>query len=83
MSNRAARYGMILLDSAPTLLRVRGAPMVFQSAEETIQYARLHGVQCWMVCGGEDGWWPIFTQAGPVHTPPPAKGRVDISLRGH
>ncbi len=80
MSDRAQRYGMILLDGPPTLLRARGAPVFFRSPDETIQYARLHGVQRWMVCGGEDGWWPIYTQAGPLHSPPESKRRVDITF---
>lgn len=81
MSDRVPRYSMILLDGPPTLLRVRGAPVFFRSLAETIQYARLHEVQRWIVCGGEDGWWPIYTQAGPLHLPPEPKRRVDITLR--
>jgi hypothetical protein len=81
MSHRVARYGMILLEPVPRLLRARGAPVVFGSPEETVEYARLHGVLRWMVCGREDGWWPIYTQAGPLHDPPPVPGRVDITLR--
>ena len=81
MSDRAVRYGMILLDAAPTLLRVRGEPMLFRSADETLEYARMHNVKRWMVYGGDlDGWWPLHTQDGPVNPPPPAKERVDISL---
>jgi hypothetical protein len=33
-----------------------------------------------MVFDDPDGWRPIYTQAGPA-SPPPAKERVDISLR--
>jgi hypothetical protein len=80
MADRTPRYGMILLDGAPTLLRVRGQPMVFVSADETLEYARLHGIERWMVFGDPEGWWPICTQAGPVHAPPPPKQRVDLSL---
>ena len=62
-------------ESPPELLRVRGAPMVFASLEETVAYAILHGIQRWMVTGDPDGWWPIYTQAGPEHPPPPPKAR--------
>ncbi len=81
MSDRPVRYGMILLDTAPTLLRVRGEPMLFRSAEETLEYARMHDIKRWMVYSGDaDGWWPLYTQDGPVNPPPPPKERVDISL---
>ena len=80
MSDRPPRYGMILLDAAPAILCVRGLPVIFRSADETLEYARLHGVGRWMVYGDPEGWWPIYTQAGPVHPPPPAKERVDLSL---
>ena len=80
MSDRQIRYGMILLDAAPVILRVRGQPMLFGSADETLEYARLHGVARWMVYGDPEGWWPLYTQDGPVNPPPPAKERVDISL---
>jgi hypothetical protein len=33
-----------------------------------------------MVFGDPEGWWPIYTQAGPVSPPRPPKERVDISL---
>jgi hypothetical protein len=62
---------MILLDPVPTLLLARGAPVVFCSPEETVEYPRVHGVQRWIVCGSEDGWWPIYTLAGPLRVPPP------------
>jgi hypothetical protein len=74
------RYGMIVLDAEPTILRARGLPVVFRSMDETVEYAVLHGVQRWMVFGDPEGWWPIYTQAGPVNPPPPPKERVDISL---
>ena len=80
MSDRPVRYGMIVLDAQPTILRARGQPVVFRTMDETIEYATLHGVQRWMVFGDPDGWWPIYTQAGPVNPPPPPKERVDISL---
>ena len=35
----------------------------------------------WMVYGDPEGWWPLYTQDGPINPPPPAKQRVDISLR--
>jgi hypothetical protein len=54
--------------------------MVFRSAEETVEYARLHHVERWMVFGHPEGWWPLDTRAGPVHPPPPPKERVDLSL---
>lgn len=71
---------MILLDAEPTILRAHGQPVIFRSMDETVEYAELHGVQRWMVFGDPEGWWPIYTQAGPIHPPPPAKERVDISL---
>ncbi len=80
MADRAPRYGMILLDGTPTLLCIRGQPMFFASADETVEYAQLHGVTRWMVYGDPDGWWPLYTQAGPVNPPPPPKERVDITL---
>ena len=81
MSDRPLRYGMILLDPTPAILRVGGQPMIFRSADETLEYARLHGVMRWMVYGDPEGWWPLYTQDGPINPPPPAKSRVDISLR--
>jgi hypothetical protein len=80
VSDRATRYGMILLDEGPSILRSRGEPIVFRSPEETLEYARLHGIQRWMVYGDREGWWPIYTPNGPVNPPPPPKERVDISL---
>lgn len=81
MSDRATRYGMILMDEdPPTILRVRGEPVIFRSTEETLEFAQLHGIQRWMIYGDRDGWWPIYTQDGPVSAPPPPKERVDISL---
>ena len=80
VSDRATRYGMIILDEEPTILRAKGEPMVFRSADETLEYARIHGIQRWMVYGDRDGWWPLYTQEGPVSAPPPPKERVDISL---
>jgi hypothetical protein len=71
---------MILLDGGPSILRARGDPIVFRSLEETLEYARMHGIQHWMVYGDRDGWWPIYTQDGPLNPAPPAKERVDISL---
>ena len=65
---------MIVLDPAPTLLRVRGQPMHFRSADETLEYAQLHGIARWMVYGRADGWWPVYTMDGPVNPlpePPP------------
>ena len=71
---------MILLDEKPTILRVRGEPVVFRSPDETLEYAKIHGIQSWMVYGDREGWWPLYTQQGPVNAPPPPKERVDISL---
>src|SRR5436190_16648209 len=71
---------MILLDGGPSILRSRGEPIVFRSPEETVEYARIHDIKRWMVYGDREGWWPIYTQAGPVNPPPPPKERVDISL---
>jgi hypothetical protein len=56
MSARPIRYGMILLDADPIILRVRGQPIIFRSAQETLEYARLHDVQRWMVFGEPEGW---------------------------
>jgi hypothetical protein len=80
MSGRPPRYGMILLDPAPSILRVEGRALIFQSPDETLEYALLHNVRRWMVFGDPDGWWPLYTQAGPVNPLPPPKERVDISL---
>ncbi len=80
VSDRAPRYGMILLDAEPTILRAKGEPVVFRSPEETLEFAQLHGITRWMVFGDRDGWWPLYTQDGPVSPPPPPKERVDISL---
>jgi hypothetical protein len=80
MPDSAPRFGMILLDATPTILQAYGRPLVFQSTDETVEYARLHNVQRWMVYGDPEGWWPIFTQDGPVNPPPSAKERIDISL---
>jgi hypothetical protein len=80
LSDRAIRYGMIVMDAAPTILRVRGQPMFFRSADETMEYAQLHGINRWMVYGDPEGWWPLYTQDGPVNPPPLPKERVDISL---
>jgi hypothetical protein len=71
---------MILLDPEPTILRVRGEPVVFRSPEETLEFAALHDIHRWMVYGDREGWWPLYTPDGPVSPPPPPKGRVDISL---
>jgi hypothetical protein len=81
MADRTPRFGMILLDAAPTILHARGHPVIFRSAEETVEYARRHNVQRWMVFGDLEGWWPIYTVAGPLNPPPPAKERIDISLQ--
>ena len=81
LTDRPVRYGMIVLDAAPTIVRVRGAPLIFQSPQETVEYAHLHDVQRWMVFGDPDGWWPLYTQNGPVNPPQEPKARVDISLQ--
>ncbi len=81
MSDRAIRYGVIVLDSAPVVLRVRGTPLFFSSPEETIEYAHMHDITRWMVFGDPEGWWPLYTQAGPVNPAPEPKARADISLR--
>jgi hypothetical protein len=47
VSDRAVRYGIIVLDAPPTILRARGMPVYFASPEETIEYARLHDVMRW------------------------------------
>ena len=80
MSDRPPRYGMIVLDETPYVLRARGVPLIFTSPEETLEYARLHGIEQWMVFGDPDGWWPVFTQGGAARTRPEKK-RVDITLR--
>ena len=54
--------------------------MIFRSPEETVEYARLHAIGRWMVYGDADGWWPLYTQEGPVNPAPEPKARVDISL---
>lgn len=80
LSYRPVRYGMIVLDAVPSIVRVRGAPIIFHSPDETVEYARLHDVQRWMVYGDPEGWWPLYTQDGPVNPPPEPRARVDISL---
>jgi hypothetical protein len=72
---------MIVLDAAPAIVCARGQPVIFHSAEETVEYARLHAVERWMVFGDPEGWWPIYTQDGPISPPPVRKERVDITLR--
>jgi hypothetical protein len=81
MSDRPIRYGMIVLGAAPTVECVGGQPVIFRSLEETVEYARLHAIVRWMVYGDPDGWWPLYTQQGPVNSAPEPKARVDISLR--
>jgi hypothetical protein len=81
MSDRPTRYGMILLDESPSVLQFNGRPLIFGSPDETIEYARLHDVHRWMVFGDPEGWWPLYTQNGPVNPPPTPKERVDISLK--
>ena len=72
---------MIVLDGPPTLLRALGTPVIFSSPDEVLEYARMHGIERWMVYGGPEGWWPIYTLDGPVRPMPEPKGRVDISLK--
>lgn len=81
MSDRPVRYGMIVLDAAPVIVQARGRPMYFVSPQETIEYARLHDITRWMIFGDPEGWWPLYTQDGPVNPAPEPKHRVDISLR--
>jgi hypothetical protein len=72
---------MFVLDPAPIVLRARGMPVYFVSPEETIEYSRLHNIVRWIVFGEPDGWWPLYTQDGPVNPAPEPKRRVDITLR--
>ncbi len=81
MSDRPIRYGMIVLDVAPAIECARGQPIIFRSPEETVEYAKLHAIVRWMVYGDPEGWWPLYTQEGPVNPAPVPKARVDISLR--
>ena len=46
MSDHPVRYGMIALDAAPTIVRLRGAPIIFHSPEETVEYAQPHDGSC-------------------------------------
>jgi hypothetical protein len=80
VTDQVIHYGMILLDAAPTLLRVRGQPMFFRSADETLEYAHLHGITRWMVYGRADGWWPVYTMDGPVNPLPEPPARAGFSL---
>jgi hypothetical protein len=82
VSDHLVRYGVIVLDPVPAIVRARGKPVYFMSPEETIEYARLHDIMRWMVFGDPDGWWPLYTQDGPVNPAPEPKRRVDITLRG-
>jgi len=81
MADRLPRFGMILMDGPPALLRAAGTPLIFSSPDETVEYARMHGIGRWMVFGDSEGWWPIYTQEGPVSPPPEPKMRVDIHLK--
>jgi hypothetical protein len=81
MSDRPIRYGMILLDASPSVLLLNGRPLIFGSPDETVAYARLHDVHHWMVFGDPEGWWPLYTQNGPVNPPPLPRERVDITLK--
>src|SRR5207249_5397184 len=81
MADRLPRFGMILMDGPPALLRAAGTPLIFSSPDETVEYARMHGIGRWMVFGDPEGWWPIYTQEGPVSPPPEPKMRVDIHLK--
>jgi len=76
-ASRRAMHSEMLSSACDTR---RGAPVIFRSMDETVEYARMHDVQRWMVFGDPEGWWPLYTQDGPVNPPPPAKERVDISL---
>jgi hypothetical protein len=82
VSEHLVRFGVIVLDPVPAIVRARGKPVYFASPEETIEYARLHDIVRWMVFGDPDGWWPLYTQDGPVNPAPEPKRRVDITLRG-
>ena len=73
MTDHVIHYGMILLDADPTLLRVRGQPMFFRSADETLEYAHLHGITRWMVyaaapmAGGPPTRWTAQSIRCPSH----------------
>jgi len=45
--------------------------------------AGYHDVHRWMVYGDPEGWWPLYTQDGPVNLPPEPKASVGISLRAN
>jgi hypothetical protein len=83
VADHVIHYGMIVLDDAPVILRVRGQPMVFGSPDQTLEYAKLHGIMRWMVYGRPDGWWPVYTLAGPVNPLPEPPPRVDLRLTRH
>jgi hypothetical protein len=83
VAEHVIHYGMIVLDDAPVILRVRGQPMVFGSPDQTLEYAKLHGIMRWMVYGRPDGWWPVYTLAGPVNPLPEPPPRVDLRLTRH
>ena len=68
---------MILLDGGSSILRARGEPIVFRSPEETLEYARIHDIQRWMVYGDREGWWPIYTQSGALTVPEFLRFRYD------
>src|SRR4029077_8481883 len=45
VADRLPRFGMILMDGPPSLLRAGGSPLIFSSPAETVEYARLHGIE--------------------------------------
>jgi len=72
---------MIMLgDGRPTFLRPRGSPVFFKSPDETMDNTPVHAISWWMVYGGEDGWWPLYTRECTAAPIAPPKDRVDITL---
>ena len=80
MSDCPIRYGMIVLMPLRSSC-LRGTRCTSSHRKRLIEFARLHEITRWMVFGDPDGWWPLYTQAGPVNAAPEPKRRVDITLR--
>ena len=78
MSDRAIRYGMIMLDAAPVILRARGTPVFFASPDGTIAYARLHDIMRRIVFGNPDGRRRCARRPGPS-TPPRSLNEASTS----
>jgi hypothetical protein len=73
MADRLPRFGMILMDGPPALLRAAGTPLIFSSPDETVEYARMHGIGRWMVFGDPEGWCRFTPRRARSARPPNPK----------